>query len=92
MKHIFSVASVYFLAARWPYIVITNYTIDGNISVLADMQDHSAPVTQTAGDATISSGVVASWIGTANQEHTILATIPSGIPGGGNFGVVDMFM
>jgi phage-related minor tail protein len=52
------------------------------------MQDHSVPVTATGGNATVASGVVAWYTGTANQEHTILVTIPPG----GDYAVVDMFM
>ena len=84
----FAVASVYFLAPLWPYPVSTDYGIDGNPPLTADMQDHSVPATTPGGNATVASGVVASWTGTANQEHTILVTIPPG----GAYAVVDMFM
>jgi hypothetical protein len=84
---IFAVASVYFLSPLWPYPVSTDYGIDGNPPSTTDMQDHSVPAT-AGGNATVASNVVASWTGTANQEHTILVTIPAG----GDYAVVDMFM
>ena len=88
MRCIFAVASVYFLATLWPYPVSTDYQVDGNPPVYADMQDHSVPPTGGGGNATVASNVVASWIGNVDQQHTIYITIPPG----GQFAVVDMFM
>ena len=51
--------------------------------------DHPLTIPETSGGyATVPSYVVAWWTGTANQEHTILVTIPDG----GDYAVVDMFM
>ena len=87
-KLLFTVASVYFLACLWPYAVSTDYGIDGNPPLTVNMQDPSVPANPSGGNATVASGVVAWWIGSANQEHTILVTMPAGA----NYSVVDMFM
>lgn len=87
-ERLFAVASVYYLAALWPYAVSTDYGIDSNPPVTIDLQDHSIPPQAQGGNATVASGVVGQWTSTANQEHTIHITIPSG----GQFAVVDMFM
>lgn len=52
------------------------------------MQDYSVPAAGPGAPATVASGVVGQWTSSANQEHTILVTIPAG----GNYAVVDMFM
>jgi len=87
-ERLFTVASVYFLAALWPYPVSTDYGIDTAAPLTIDMQDHSVPATVPGGNATVASGVVGQWTSTANQEHTIHVTIPPG----GDYAVVDMFM
>ena len=87
-EHLFTVASVYFMACKWPYPVSTNYAIDANAPITVDMQDHSVLENDTSGDPTVASSVLGSWTSNANQEHTILVTVPSG----GSYAVVDMFM
>ena len=88
MKHLFTVASVYFYATLWPYAVSTDYGIDNNPPLTIDMQDHSVPATSGGGNATVASGVVGKWTSNVNQEHTIHITIPPG----GQFAVVDLFV
>ena len=86
-EHLFTVASVYFLACLWPYPVSTNYAIDGNPPMTIDMEDH-APTINTGGNASVASNVLGWWISNANQEHTIHITVPAGA----QYSVVDMFM
>ena len=86
-EHLFTVASVYFLACLWPYAVSTNYAVDGNAPLTIDMQDHS-PTTNTGGNASVASSVLGQWTSTTNQEHTIHITVPAGA----DFSIIDMFM
>jgi hypothetical protein len=85
--HLFTVASVYYLACLWPYAVSTNYAVDGNPPLTIDMQDHS-PATFTGGNASVASNVLGKWTSTVNQQHTIHITVPAGA----EYSIVDMFM
>ena len=82
--HISTVLSFYVLAPKWPYKVTSYIQIDGDtIPLLVDMQDYHSDVDV---GPTIAYSVVASWIGTVSEEHTLR------ISSANSYGIVDAIM
>lgn len=74
------------MSAKWPYEVTTQYQVDGSRTVL-DFQDYYG-VNGPTGEATVTSSIVASFIGSSMQSHDILISVPPGGP----FAVLDRLM
>ncbi|CAA7269801.1 unnamed protein product [Cyclocybe aegerita] len=82
----YTFASFYFISPKWPYRVTTRLTIDGQRTMLLDLQDNSMPI--DVNDGMVRSSVVGYYEGTTNIEHTIRVSVPPGDP----YAVVDMFI
>lgn len=74
------------MSSKWPYNVTTQYVIDGYAQVL-DLRDYTLP-DRGAGEGTVTSSIVASYIGESMQLHTIDVRVSEG----GKFAVLDRFM
>ncbi|KDR77605.1 hypothetical protein GALMADRAFT_209907 [Galerina marginata CBS 339.88] len=78
--------SMHFMSPLWPYRVTTALQFDDKTPVILDLQDHSVP--HGSGQATASSRVVKSFIGTKSTKHTLRVSIPPG----DEFAIVDMLI
>ena len=85
--HISIVVSFYVLAPKWPYKVMSYIRIDNRSEhLMVDMQDYHPPDVNPGPTPTIGYSVVASWIGTASEEHTLW------IKSADSYGIVDALM
>jgi hypothetical protein len=70
-----TVVSYWIMSARWPYNVKTQHTLDGNITLIIDLQDHTVPDVGV-GSASRASSIVAQYIGPSELRHTIRISVP----------------
>ncbi|PPR04783.1 hypothetical protein CVT24_007099 [Panaeolus cyanescens] len=80
----FTGTAVYFMSPRWPYLVNTALSLDGEPAELVDLQDHGG-VDNGSGSETVASAVVWSRTNLQNTQHTLTVSVGAGQP----YAIVD---